>query len=255
MNASDWIRVRSPNPMAQLRLLCFPYAGGGANVFSSWARELPASVEVCAVQMPGREARITEPPLTSMDEIVEGVTTAFANRRDRPFCLFGHSLGALLAFEVARRYQKQGRSELVHLFVSGCGAPHLPLERPLVHDLPEDKFVEELRRLMGTPHEVLEDREVLSIFLPVLRADFRLAEIYSYEHGAPFSVPISAYGGENDDTVSPRALDAWHQFTTSSFRRTIFPGGHLFINDQNALFSVLSGELKRTISSLAATPR
>lgn len=233
------------NPSARLRLICFPYAGGGASVYSSWHRNLPSEVEVCAVQMPGREDRIGESPLTSYDVAVDWLVTELGPWMDKPFALFGHSLGAMLSFEVARRISRDRPRRFTHLFVSGKRAPHLPVYEPPTYSLPDEEFGNELRRLSGTPEEVLQEPELMSVLMPLLRADFRLSQTYTYRYSSPLGVPITAYGGIEDADVSPEQVEAWRELTTAAFRHKIFPGGHFFVVENSAaLFAAMVPELE-----------
>ena len=243
---TPWVIVPEPNAAARLRLLCFPYAGGGPSVFSGWPRALPSDVELCAVQMPGRERRLSEPPITDWDEVVDRMVDGLAPWTERPCALFGHSLGAVLAFELARRLRRLPRCGLVHLFVSGCRAPHLPFGDGAIHHLPDQEFVDGLRRLRGTPEELFDSPELLELFLPVLRADLMLAETYACRGDAPLDVPISAYGGREDAQETPPMVSEWRAHTTSAFLSSTFPGGHFFVKEESAaLLSQLSRELQR----------
>lgn len=245
---NSWIAVRNPNPRALLRLFCFPYAGGGTSVFSAWSSVLPPQIEVCAVIMPGRERRLGEPPIACLDRATGLLAAAIVQFLDRPFAFFGHSLGAVLAFELARRLRLDGASGLVHLFVGGRAAPHLPLDDPPICNLPAAQFLQELRRFAGTPREVLENPEMMAMFMPLLRADFSMGETYSYREATPLEVPISAYGGLQDGDVPEAKLDQWRQHTASRFRRVMFPGGHFFLNEnREAVLSELTRELQETI--------
>ena len=243
-----WIAVPAPNPAAQLRLVCFPYAGAGASIFSSWPQALPSDVEMWAVQMPGRETRLGERPLTRLEGVLERCAEAVLPRMDRPFVFFGHSLGATVAFEIARRFCRDHRWPLVRLIVSGRTAPQLPSVEPPISHLPDEQLVSELRRFAGTPEEVLQDPEMMELFLPLLRADFYLSETYVYQRDAPLGVPISAYGGDGDEWVAPAALEPWREHTIAAFRQVIFKGGHLFLNENRA--AVLS-ELARELGTLS----
>jgi medium-chain acyl-[acyl-carrier-protein] hydrolase len=246
---SPWIVTTVPNPAARLRLIGVPYAGSGASAFAMWPRALPADVEMCAVQMPGREARLGEPPLTRWDDVIDRLAEALLPwTQQGPFALFGHSLGAMVAFEIARRWRRDRRPGPDHLFVSGCRAPHLPLDDPPTHTLPHEKFVHAVRRLRGTPEEVLDCADLLDTFLPALRADFTLWETYVYRDDEPLGVPISAYGGIEDEHADASTLQAWRAQTTSAFRQVMFPGSHFFVNaDRAAVLAELAREL-RTIA-------
>jgi medium-chain acyl-[acyl-carrier-protein] hydrolase len=248
---TPWIAKPRPNPAARLRLLCFPHAGAGASAFAAWPSRLPPDVEVCAVQMPGREVRLNEPPVTRWDDALDQLSEALQPQLDRPFALFGHSLGALLAFEFIRRLRRDRRPGPVHLFVSGRRAPHLASDDPLTPTLSDEAFVTELRRLTGTPEDLLNSPEMLAIFLPLLRADLALAQAYAYREDVPLSMPISAYGGIDDEDVPVVKLQAWRRHTTSTFRHQIFPGGHFYLHDHRA--AVLA-ELSHALRAILVSP-
>ncbi len=217
-----------PNPRAALRLFCLPYAGGGLPAFRGWADGLPPAIEVWPAQLPGRGARINEPPFTRMELLVEWLAGEIIPLLDRPSVFFGHSLGALAAFELARELRRAGQPEPVHLFLSGCGAPHLPSTRPPIHALPQDEFLAELRRLNGTPASLLENDELMRLLLPALRADFAVRETYQYRPEPPLDCPLSAFGGSQDARVSREALEGWREHTTGAFSLRMFAGDHFF---------------------------
>jgi medium-chain acyl-[acyl-carrier-protein] hydrolase len=243
----SWITCRKPSPQARLRLFCFPYAGGGVSIFRAWSDGLPADVEVCPVQLPGRGTRLTEPPFTRLSPLIQALAEALFPLLDKPFAFFGHSLGALVSFELARQLRRQYGVGVqpVHLFVSADRAPQIPNRDPPVHTLPEGEFLVELRRLNGTPSEVLEDEELRQIMLPVLRADFAVYETYVYSTEPPLNCPLSAFGGLQDQRVSLGDLEAWRDQTSVSFSLRMFPGDHFFLNTtQPVLLRVLSEELR-----------
>ena len=235
MNLSARTNPRAGTPA--LRLFCFPYAGGGAQVFRAWPGELPPWVEVCAVQPPGRGARMSEPPYKRMTELVPALADALAPALDVPFSFFGHGLGALVAFETARRLREERGVEPALLAVSAQRAPQLPRTEPPAYDLPDDEFVELLRRLRGTPDEVLAHPELLNLMLPILRADFELAETYAYAPAAPLACPVVAFGGLADHRVRREELEAWREQTGARFMLRMFTGvgDHFFINEHRAL--------------------
>lgn len=154
---------------------------------------------------------------------------------DQPFAFFGHSMGALVAFELARHLRHRYGLAPELLVLSGHGAPQLPAPGPPIHQLPEPAFIQKLRELNGTPEEVLSHDELRQLLLPVIRADFTVCETYAFEHDAPFEFPLSAYGGLADDHVGREALEAWSEHTTGPFQVRMFPGDHFYINTQRPL--------------------
>jgi medium-chain acyl-[acyl-carrier-protein] hydrolase len=225
-----WLAPARPRAQAEVRLFCFPYAGGGASIFRGWADGLPDAVEACPVQLPGREARFREAAFTRLRPLVESLAAGLRPHLDRPFAFFGHSLGALVAFELARRLARDGRPGPVHLFVSGCVAPQTATRETSIHTLPDAEFREELRRLNGTPAAALDDDELMELVLPTLRADFALYETYAFDPGPPLACPITALGGLGDDGVGSQDLDAWREQTTGPFRMRMLPGDHFFVH-------------------------
>lgn len=230
---SPWLVVPEPRPAARARLFCLPYAGGGASTYRPWARLVPPTIELVAVQLPGREDRRRDDALRRMPELVAAAVTALDDRFDRPFALFGHSMGALIAFELARELRRSGRREPVHLFASGHGAPQLPSRSARAYDAPDEAFAERLRELEGTPEEVLAHPELRALLLPLIRADFELCDTYTYTREPPLDVPISAFGGVADEVVSREQLAAWEEQTIAGFALRMLPGGHFFLRDQD----------------------
>lgn len=241
---------KRPVPEAALRLFCFPYAGGGATAFRTWPDYLPDNVEMQALEMPGRETQLRLPSFVRVEPLVRAIGEAIKGYMDRPFVFFGHSMGALVSFELARLLRREQRSAPRTLFVSGRRPPQLPTEPP-TYDLPEDEFIEELRRMGGTPEEVLKHPELLKLLLPTLRADFELCQTYLYTDEPPFEFPITAFGGLNDQFVPREEIDRWREQTTGSFPLRMFPGDHFFLHSsQVLLLQMLSRELAQVISAL-----
>lgn len=246
-----WIRYVHPRPSADLQLFCFPFAGGGASVFRKWGAKLPKSVEVCAVQLPGREDRLSESPFQQVEPLVEALAEAVFIDRERPFAFFGHSMGALIAFELCRQLRQLEGRQPEHLFVSGRRAPHLPDRKPTTYDLPHSEFVHELRRLSGTPHEVLQDPDMMALIMPILRADFTLCETHSYVNDLPLSCSVSAFGGLEDREVEYDEVAGWREVTTGSFSLQMIPGGHFFLlgSGEAPLLNSLSDQLERLVGA------
>ena len=240
-----WIAYRKPNPQARLRLFCFPYAGTGASIFRTWSDSLPADVEVCPVQFPGRGTRLMETPFTQLSPLVQALAQTLLPLLDKPFAFFGHSLGALVGFELARQLRRQSGVQPVRLFVSADRAPQIPPRDRPIHALPEREFLGELRRLNGIPGKVLEEADLMQIMLPVLRADLAVYETYVYSSEPPLNCPISIFGGLQDHRVSRGDLEAWRDQTSVSFSLRMFPGDHFFWNTtQPLLLQALSKELR-----------
>lgn len=231
-----------PRLDAKVRLFCFPYAGGSAAIFRHWSQRIP--FEIFAVEYPGRGSRISEPPATRLSMLIDQIVPAIGLYLDRPFAVFGHSMGAFVSFEVLRRLRAAGGPDPTGLVVSGCRAPTVRSKRKPAHALPEAEFIEELRSLGGTPDEVLADRGLLQLLLPALRADFEAAETYVRKTGPKISCPLFAYGGIRDPDVTREDVEAWRDECASSFRLRIFPGDHFFIHSAEAdLLHALSRDL------------
>jgi len=201
-------------------------------MFRTWSESLPPEIEVRPVQFPGRENRLLEAPFSQLFSLIESIAQALLPYLDMPFAFFGHSMGALVSFELARYLRRQHSLSPLHLFVSGRRAPQLPDPDPPIHHLPQAEFLEELRRLKGTPEEVLQNAELLHLLLPLLRADFALCETYFYTPEEPLLYPITAFGGLQDDEVSRDVLTAWREQTRSSFKSRFFVGDHFFLHKE-----------------------
>ena len=233
--ANAWLRINQPNHHAHCRLFCLPYAGGAASIYRTWHQHLPAEIEVWAVQLPGRENRIRENPFTNAADLVQALLPNILPYLDKPFALFGHSMGALIAYELAHALSQQGYSP-THLLVSGRRAPFLPDAEPPLHTLPTiDLFLSAVQqRYNNLPAVIFADAELRDLFAPLLRADFTLVEIYQYRERAPLPCPIVAFGGDADPQVTEDELRAWQQLTQSNFALHLLPGGHFYLNEQRA---------------------
>jgi medium-chain acyl-[acyl-carrier-protein] hydrolase len=238
----------TPEPAGRrrLRLLCLPYAGGGAGVFIPWAKVLPEEIEVCAVRLPARESRWKEAPCTSVAAIAGQLATDVAPYlADAPYAVFGHSVGSLIGFELLREFRRRG-FPLPRLFVAaGRGAPQTPPRAHSIHGLPDDQFLDAMvRRYQAIPRVVLEDKELLQLYLPPLRADMTANETYRHAEEAPLEIPIVAMGGLDDHTVLFEDLAGWRVHTSAAFELEMFPGGHFFLQEQRShLLSILRRRL------------
>jgi medium-chain acyl-[acyl-carrier-protein] hydrolase len=231
MIESPWIAYARPNDTAVLRLFCLPHAGGGANSYRDWVAGLAPEIEVLPVQLPGREARCLDRPFDRMDALLDELEVALRPFLDKPFAFFGHSLGALVSFELARRLERDGF--MPHqLFVSGYGAPQLPVKLPPMHHLSDEQFVMALQDLGTVPTAVLQNKELLELLLPMLRADFAVYERYQYQDAPPITCPITMLGGQDDLLVPPEMLTPWAQHTMQSGGAHFFKGGHFYLQEQ-----------------------
>jgi len=222
-----WKQIAHP----KMRLFCLPFAGGGAFYYKPWAEILAPEIEICAIQLPGRENRLRERPLTNVDTLVPIVLDTIDPLLDTPFAFFGHSMGGIIAFEVCRELRRLEKPAPNHLFISSACAPQLPRRKPLLHLMSDSELVEQLVRYGGTPKEVLEDKDMMAMMIPLLRADFTLFETRNYIQEAPFAYPITVFGSTTDSRVSIEEMEAWKEHTSSPLRMSTFSGGHFFVKD------------------------
>jgi medium-chain acyl-[acyl-carrier-protein] hydrolase len=242
---TSWLPSWHRKPQARVRLFCFPYAGGGASIFRTWSGLLPQDIEVCPVQLPGREDRLLEKPFANFPTLLDALGPALLPYLDMPYALFGHSMGSLISFELAHYLHQMQYSHMpIYLFVSGHAAPQIPDPDPPTYHLPDSEFIEELRRLEGTPEELLQNTEFLQLLIPLLRADFALCDTYKYIHGKALNCPISAFGGLQDPETPHDGISAWQIQTSGLFQSRFFEGDHFFIQkQQTALLQALSQDL------------
>ncbi|MFG2938841.1 thioesterase II family protein [Streptomyces sp. NPDC048282] len=240
-----WIRRFAPRPAAPVRLVCLPHAGGSATFFAGLPALLGDGVDVLAVQYPGRQDRRGEPCAPSIDVLARQVTAELLPWTDRPLALFGHSLGAVLGFEVARALQAAGRTP-VALFASGRRAPsrHRP---ETAHRLDDEGLLREIRALSGTDSRVFADEELVRMVLPAIRADYRIVENHRAVPDPPLDCPITALTGIDDPKVTPEEAQAWREHTTAAFDLVAFPGGHFYLTARAA-------EVARVIGTALAPP-
>jgi medium-chain acyl-[acyl-carrier-protein] hydrolase len=239
-----WLPRFVPNPRARLRLFCFPNAGAGASFYRLWQNDLGPEIQVLPVQLPGREGRMGEPLVRRLDVLVDALLAGLRPVIDGPFALFGHSMGALVSFELTRALRRYSLPMPQALFLSGHRAVHIPLGRKPLHSLDEPSFRQALTKYNGTPQAVLDHPEMMELFGPILRADFELCETYQHEPEPPLPVPLFAFGGSEDPMVEAAYIHAWHEHTRGPFRAHLFPGDHFYLVSQRApLLREISAEL------------
>jgi medium-chain acyl-[acyl-carrier-protein] hydrolase len=233
MSENPWfLPVQRPDVPARVRLFCLPFAGGSASMFKPWQTGLPADVEVVPVQPPGRENRLSEAPFDRMDPLVDALATVIATRLDAPFALFGHSMGALVAFELADALRERHGVTPTHLLMSGRRPPHLPNIVPPLSRLGDDDVVHALSHYYEALPPILTERShLLRAFLPTLRADMAVLDEHVWRPRAPMPCPITVLAGVSDPAVPPGDLRHWEQHTTIGCRVKLFPGGHFFLRD------------------------
>lgn len=243
--ASPWVLGSRSNQRSLLRLFCFPYAGGAASAYRLWAGALAPEVDVCPVQLPGRGSRFREAPFRQATDLVSAAADGLRPMMDVPFALFGHSMGAIVAFELARELRRRCWPAPVLLAVSGRQAPPRPSPEPPFGHLPDPEFLREVRgRYDNIPDEVLAEDELLQLVLPALRADILVLESYPYTRELPLDCPISCFGGEEDRHVSREDLDAWAEHTRGGCKVRTFPGRHFFIDSaREAVWPALREDL------------
>jgi len=227
-----------------LRLFCFCYAGGNASTFLDWQSAMHPEIEICAIQLPGRGSRFHEPPLENFSELVATLSILIGKNSTLPFVFFGHSLGGLVAFELARNLRAQGFTMPQELFISGCPAPRYRGASKGLHRLPDDQLIDELKRYNGTPQEILDNGELMKLVLPTIRADFSLVEDYKYRAEEILSVPITVLAGTSEERDSLVQVTGWSDETSETCRVQWFDGDHFFVNsDRDNVLIFLNSSL------------
>jgi medium-chain acyl-[acyl-carrier-protein] hydrolase len=231
-----WFEHLSRTKTPMLRVFCMPYAGGSADIYRGWQRWFPEQIDICLVHLPGRGTRVREEPFTQLTPLVKAIAAHIGGEIKVPYALYGHSMGALISFELGRELFGKHHNSPAHVFVSGCRAPQWPKTEPPTFNLPHDKFIHELKRLNGTPREVLDDRELMEVFLKILRADFEIVDTYEYHPKERLSCPITVYGGLQDEDVSVESCRAWQEQTSANCKVHMFEGDHFFMRDPQSEF-------------------
>jgi surfactin synthase thioesterase subunit len=243
---SIWIGGR-PRTQTQprARLLCFAHAGGGSSFFQPWRQAFGDDVEICPIVLPGREIRLGERRYNRLEDLMEPMLDGLMPFLDVPYGVFGHSLGSIIAFEFARKAAARGRKPEL-LAVSGRRAPHLRARRSPRYQLDDANLLAVVAEFGGTAAAVLEDRELMKLFLPILRDDFAMNETYAPLPGRPLSCDIVAVTGDADKEVREEELVAWREVTTGAFEHHVLAGGHFYMQpDPRALLDIMRAALTR----------
>jgi surfactin synthase thioesterase subunit len=243
----------TPQRHGEVNLICLPYAGGGTSAFHEWPAGLGAHVNVWAARLPGRENRLAEAPHDDAAALVSALTPAVSALTTQPYAVFGHSMGALIGYELVRRLRDIGRPEPVALFGSGNNAPHRLGDSARLHLLPDDEFVAALRGYGATPAIFLDRPELLEMFLPMIRADFAVAETYRHRPGRRLTCPVVVCRGTDDVDVSDAGCRSWGELTTGRCAQYSFPGGHFFVNSaRRDVLTTVDAELTAVAGKRAA---
>lgn len=251
-SATPWLIFYKKRPAAKLRLFCLHYAGGSASAYSSWLEYLPSSIELVGIQLPGREGRFNEAFISDFDKLVHEIVVSLSPIINKPYVVFGHSMGALKGFEVIRELKKRKLRAPMLFIAAGRKPPQISDLDPPISHLPEDEFIEELLKdYAETLEHILDKKELRELFIPQLRADFKLCENYFYRPGEKLDCPILAYAGESESDLSDEELICWGDITNSASRSERFPGGHFFIhNTQVELLAAINTELKSLMDTM-----
>lgn len=227
LNAEAFVR-KNDRPDARIRLFCFTYAASSAQVFFRWNDYAPEWLEISGCELPGHGARLAERPLDHQDAAAVEIADTLEPLLDRPYALFGHCLGAALAYEATRILRERGKEQPVRLFCSGARGPHLGIPIADVESMEDDDFIEHMHKAYAAPIDFLRHPEMRPLFLPMVRADARMTQNYRYQPGLPVSYPVTAVAGETDPDVQQEHLDGWRQHTTASVTTRLYPGNHFF---------------------------
>lgn len=239
-----WFMIPERKSDAKFRLFCFPFAGSGPSVFFKWVNDIDSNIELVAVQLPGREKRLSEPVLYKMDSILEELVPAIIPLLGKPFFFFGHSMGAILAYELVRWLHKNNQKLPLKIYLSGRRAPHLSEKDHPIHNLPDKQFIAKIREYGGLPGEILDNKAFLDFYLPILKADFSVVETYQYKNLPRVNVPFCAMGGDKDLLADVDEIKAWQELTAGDFNYYIIPGNHFFLIDaQKDLINILNKEI------------
>ncbi|ADG93866.1 Oleoyl-(acyl-carrier-protein) hydrolase [Arcobacter nitrofigilis DSM 7299] len=241
---NKWIQYEEKENV-KLRLFCLPYAGGGSSIYRLWQKSMPEHIQVCKIQLPGRENRIDEQAIDSMEDLVKTLAKQLFNYLDKPFALFGHSMGAMATYELAKYLSNNTPYSPKHVFVSGCRTPNTP-HNHITYHLEGEEFIDSLRQRGGTNEVLLNNKDYMKMVEPTLRADLKLIERWHHNDIETLNCPLTVLGGVNDTLVLPTNLKQWHQYTNKIFELKLFEGDHFFINDDSHnIASIVANTLKQ----------
>lgn len=226
---NKWFRIFKPNPNAKCRLFCFHHSGGSASAYFKWIAHISSDVELIATQFPGREDRFSEPLVYKFEDIISSLNEEFNLYKDKPFFVFGHSLGALVGFEFINAIKKCYSVDPCCLIVSAARAPHLTYKRPPLSQLSDNLLVEKLKTYDGINDDILSNTDLLNLFLPIIRSDFQLLEGYHYDRSEPLQCNLLAFSGADDRSVSQEEISSWSTYTRGDFHHLSFAGRHFFL--------------------------
>lgn len=227
---STWFTSYGAALEGKARIFALPYSGAGASAYYPWSKKT-RDMDFLGVQLPGRENRFNEELITHLPTLLNNIITEIKPLINKPYVLFGHSMGGLIAFELAKLIREQALPLPEHLYISAFRAPNMPNFNRAMHNLSDEDFVSELSTYGGLPSEIISNTELLDFFLPILRADFLLTEFYEYKESQPLSIPITTFSGKNDCIVKSGNMSDWRYQTNKSFRHIEYDGDHFFVNN------------------------
>lgn len=252
-SANPWVNVTHENPNAKLRMFTFHYAGGAKSLYRDWYKDLPRDVEICAIQLPGREDRLNETPYRDFFPMIQAATKAIMPYLDRPYVVFGHCMGGLTGFEVVRQLRRQSAELPLHFFVSSFIGPQIPKpeRRSIIFNIPEGMVDDFFVELGGTPQEVLDNLGLMTLARVVMDADLDLLRSYEYIDEEPLDLPITTFGAVQDKLVIVDEIEQWKKQTTKGYELTMYPGNHFYMQMHRAyLMRTLGDRLRKVLAQV-----
>ncbi|MCP5061064.1 MAG: thioesterase [Ignavibacteriae bacterium] len=244
VNSNNWIVRPNPKHNAKLRLFCFPYAGSSAVVtYRHFVDNLPDFIEVCPVELPGRGARMAEDLIDDLEQVVEEISFALKDFLDIPFAFFGHSMGALISYELSHKVFGQHKVKPSNIYVSAHKAPFTERDGLIMHKLDSNEFTSELMKMDGVSKEIMEHKELMELMLPIIKNDYAVCETYDYKQKEVLDIPITIFGGVNDKDITEANLLQWEKLTSSNFRHFMIEGDHFFLTKEKNSFTRLFSDL------------